>query len=243
MRARLSPEERADPRLVPGDPIELVLLEDETEQAYNTRVFDSETERIFLAAPLRKLDLVPVPIGSQVLLRVAREQALFSCWATVESLVAAPVATLTARLEGPWHRKQRRASVRIDTRIKPALALVILPDKQTPPLEVTIHSLSAGGALLVSAPQLRLQPGDDTRADGAFLSEHIAEARVYLEIPLGPTVTVRAISSIVRIEAITEGKEGFFRVAVRFEDIGGRQEDAIFRYVLEEQLRRRRRAL
>ncbi|MBI2885964.1 MAG: PilZ domain-containing protein [Chloroflexi bacterium] len=231
-------------KLAVTERVELELVQQEEPERYPTRIAAVQGPLVTVEAPLRKLDMVPIPAGSQVRLWASRQYASFSAQATVEAAFWAPIAALVLRLTSPWARFQHRSSVRLETLMQPELAELALPDGRSFSIDLSVRNLSVGGALLVTkrTPK-KPHPDIGPRLDAGFLREHLSELRIRLLLPLSGSNQLELTGRLVRVEEVEEELEYLLRLAVQFVDTPLRHEDMLFRFIFEEQKRRRRKGL
>ena len=219
-----------------GEPVELWVMGTDDTDTHLSRVEDLGEETVTLATPMRKLSLVPVPVGQQLALRVARPDGLRSVTTRVESVSLRPRAVLEASAVSEWRREQRRASARLQVSIVPDSVELVLPDRRRP-VHVRVVNLSAGGALLVSRRQPVFERSEiGPRADLQLIRQHRDDA--FLEVKVSfDNMTLVAKASVLRIEEVVEDDSFYYTMGVQFLDMDRRSEEMIFRFVFEEQRR------
>lgn len=242
----MTPAEVAAPgiNLRPGEPLEVWILNGEDTETYSSRIEDAHDDVVVIATPMRKLDVVPVKVGTQLSLRVPREDALFVATARAEQVATTPLPMVHCKVSGPWKREQRRKSVRLATNLLPTkVELRVGEEERAHPLHLTVKNLSTTGLLMVSRRQsLRLRTDLGPIADAKYLARHRYNSELHLLLPLSDIV-VETVASITRLEEVEDVDEFLYRVAGRFINMDRRQEEAVFKYIFEEQLRLRRREL
>jgi c-di-GMP-binding flagellar brake protein YcgR len=216
--------------------VELWVLGTDDTDTHLSRVEDLGGQTVTLAMPMRKLNLVPVPVGQHLSLRVVRPDGLRSLTTRVESVTLQPRAVLQASAISEWRREQRRASARLQVSIVPDYIDLLMPDRRRP-LHVRVVNLSAGGALLVSRRQPVFERSEiGPRADLQLIRHHRNDTFLEVKLSLDRLALVTR-ASVVRIEEVVEDDDFYYTMGVRFLDMDRHAEQAIFRFVFEEQRR------
>ncbi|GEM_PF-4789041 len=236
-----SPELKVALRI--GEPIEVWILSGDDTATYLSRIEDMHNDQVIIAAPMRKLDVVPVPVGRDLSLRVPRADALFTVNVRVEEFKQHPVPLVTGRIVSGWKRVQRRGSVRLNINIRPQMVDLLLPDGKRRPLNLTLRSISTGGVLLVSRRQGKAFANEiGPRADARLIRDNLSESRLHLQAALGGLM-LDTSASLLRIEEVEDDSEYLYRVAARFDELDRKQEGDVFRFIFDEQQRQRRKDL
>ena len=213
-------------------------------QTYGTRIEDFEDDRVTIAAPMHRGDLVPLIHDTKIDLRVMRADAMFSASATILSTRTKPYAAVDLHLTSEWKRQQRRSGVRLETVIEPELVEAVLPGGERRSLPLVIHNLSVGGVLLVSG-----RCGPDQAAEKklgvkpSLINDHVRAIKLRVRFRLSTEAILGLEARIVRFEEIGEGRNRFWRLGTMFIDVTRRQEDTIFRYIFAQQRERRRKGV
>lgn len=221
-----------------GEPAEVWVLGTDDEETYVSRIEDVAGQQLTLAAPLRKLQPVYVPVGREVAVRVPRPEGMFTATARVQTVQHSPVALLETQLVSPWRRQQRRAWVRLETRFQPERVDLAVGERSYP-LNLWVASISAGGVRLVSNRQDLHEATDlGPKADYRRLQRVWRDATLHIDMTLDGT-RVQATAEITRLEEVEDLDSFWYRLGARLA-LDAAQEDTVFHFVFDEQRRLRR---
>lgn len=186
---------------------------------YSTRVEDAGEQELVVAAPMRCGNVVPVRKGTQLVMGVPKEDALYGFYAEVVDRKGGDEPMLVVRRTSSTRRIQRRKFVRIDVSV-PVTVRVLGGKGQPRPQVVGEQNLSAGGMLLVLGQKL----------------ERSSRVKLDMELPDGPLSCHGEVMRVLR----TGGQEAQYETGIEFRGLDEKTKHRVVRYVYRRQVERRR---
>jgi len=188
---------------------------------YRTRVeeYDPRSGTLAVGWPMEQLHYVSVHLGDLVYLGAPMaNDALYVVECLVVQTVLEPVARLTLRLAGEWHRLQRREHVRIQLCVVPERVCLLDAEGESEPIPALMLDLSAGGT------RLRL---DRPLPIGERL-------QLSFSIP-GWSAPITTRADVRRCQRVEHADPPRWDIGCQFVDLGQREADQIVRFVFSRQ--------
>ncbi len=184
---------------------------------YPSRIEDSGTEYLSLAAPIHNSILLNIRPGQtiQVTLRVKQINYIFDT--VVVSRKDNPIPVLIVKKPSELKTiEQKREYVRLPINL-PIRYILLDPEKSNNIMHGQTIDISAGGVLFIV--QDKLQQGD----------------RLELELILKKREVIRCTAKVIRVFLEEVDKLKRIKVAVEYEDITEIQRDKIFKFIFDKQ--------
>lgn len=186
---------------------------------YSTRVAEVGEQDLVVAAPMRYGNVVPLRKGTQLVMGVPKEDALYGFYAEVVGRRVSDEPLLVLRRTSSTRRIQRRKFVRIDVSV-PVTVRILGAKGERRPKVVGEQNLSAGGILLVLDRKL----------------ERGARAKLDIELPDG---LLSCHGEVMRVQR-TGGQKAQYETGIEFRGLDEKAKHRVVRYVYRRQVERRR---
>lgn len=176
---------QAPPGLAAREHVQLRVANDEGVHALRTQLewFDDVSGRLCVAWPTPDARLFPLHAGQPVTLEVSRpSDALYTVEALLESASTEEPPQVVLRPTAPWHRVQRRQTLRYAVEMRPTTTLRLRGSADAQAISAVLSDLSTGGMRITSDSEV--EPGDrlelafGTPSGGAELRLRVTVLRV-----------------------------------------------------------------